>query len=58
MKRLIGVRKSSKVFGRGTLTFIRPANRAVLAYVRQIRATRPSSASPTCRARRRRPNST
>ena len=36
MKRLISVRKSSKVFGRGTLTFIRPANRAVLAYVRQF----------------------
>jgi maltose alpha-D-glucosyltransferase/alpha-amylase len=36
MKRLIGVRKSSKVFGRGTLTFIRPTNRAVLTYVRQI----------------------
>ena len=36
MKRLIGVRKSAKVFGRGTLTFIRPANRAVLAYVRQL----------------------
>ncbi len=35
-KRLIGVRKSTKVFGRGTLTFIRPANRAVLAYVRQL----------------------
>ena len=36
MKRLIGVRKSTKVFGRGTLTFIRPKNRAVLAYVRQL----------------------
>ena len=36
MKRLISVRKSTKVFGRGTLTFIRPANRAVLAYVRQL----------------------
>ncbi len=36
MKRLIAVRKSTKVFGRGTLTFIRPANRAVLAYVRQL----------------------
>jgi maltose alpha-D-glucosyltransferase/alpha-amylase len=36
MKRLIGVRKSTKVFGRGTLTFVRPANRAVLAYVRQL----------------------
>ena len=36
MKRLISVRKSTKVFGRGSLTFIRPTNRAVLAYVRQI----------------------
>ena len=36
MKRLISVRKSTQVFGRGTLTFIRPANRAVLAYVRQL----------------------
>src|SRR5262249_48944376 len=36
MRRLISVRKSTKVFGRGTLKFIRPANRAVLAYVRQI----------------------
>jgi maltose alpha-D-glucosyltransferase/alpha-amylase len=35
-KRLIGVRKSTRVFGRGTLAFIRPANRAVLAYVRQL----------------------
>jgi len=35
-KRLIAVRKSTKVFGRGTLTFIRPHNRAVLAYVRQL----------------------
>jgi maltose alpha-D-glucosyltransferase/alpha-amylase len=35
-KRLIGVRKSSKVFGRGSLTLVRPANRTVLAYVRQL----------------------
>jgi len=35
-KRLIAVRKSTRVFGRGTLTFVRPANRAVLAYVRQL----------------------
>ena len=35
-KRLISVRKSSKVFGRGNLTIIRPANRTVLAYVRQL----------------------
>src|SRR5262249_42192802 len=34
-KRLISVRKSSKLFGRGSLSFIRPANRAVLVYVRQ-----------------------
>src|SRR5881227_3188720 len=34
-KRLISVRKSSKVFSRGSLTFIRPANRSVLVYVRQ-----------------------
>jgi maltose alpha-D-glucosyltransferase/alpha-amylase len=29
------VRKSSKLFGRGSLSFIRPANRSVLVYVRQ-----------------------
>ena len=35
MKRMIAVRKSSKVFGRGSLSFIRPSNRAVLVYVRE-----------------------
>jgi maltose alpha-D-glucosyltransferase/alpha-amylase len=35
MKRMISVRKTSKLFGRGTLTFIRPTNRAVLVYLRQ-----------------------
>jgi maltose alpha-D-glucosyltransferase/alpha-amylase len=35
MKRLITVRKSMSVFGRGSMTFIRPSNRAVLVYVRQ-----------------------
>jgi maltose alpha-D-glucosyltransferase/alpha-amylase len=35
-KRLISVRKSSKVFGRGSLAFIRPTNRSVLVYVRQF----------------------
>src|SRR5215207_959663 len=35
-KRLISVRKSNKVFGQGSLTFIRPANRAVLVYVRRL----------------------
>jgi maltose alpha-D-glucosyltransferase/alpha-amylase len=34
-RRLIAVRKSRKVFGRGSLSFIRPANRSVLVYVRQ-----------------------
>jgi maltose alpha-D-glucosyltransferase/alpha-amylase len=34
-KRLISVRKTHKVLGRGSLTFIRPANRSVLVYVRQ-----------------------
>ena len=34
-KRLIAVRKSTPAFGRGTLSFIRPSNRAVLAYVRE-----------------------
>jgi maltose alpha-D-glucosyltransferase / alpha-amylase len=34
-KKLIAVRKSTLAFGRGSMTFIRPANRAVLAYVRQ-----------------------
>ncbi|MDE2376489.1 maltose alpha-D-glucosyltransferase [Bradyrhizobium sp.] len=36
-KRLISVRKSTLAFGRGSMTFIRPANRSVLAYVRQYR---------------------
>ena len=34
-KRMISVRKTSQAFGRGTFTFIRPSNRAVLAYVRE-----------------------
>jgi maltose alpha-D-glucosyltransferase/alpha-amylase len=36
-KRIIAVRKSSQVFGRGSLSFIRPSNRAVLVYVREYR---------------------
>jgi maltose alpha-D-glucosyltransferase/alpha-amylase len=35
MKRLITVRQSIKVFGRGSLTFLYPSNRAVIAYLRQ-----------------------
>jgi maltose alpha-D-glucosyltransferase/alpha-amylase len=35
MKRLITVRKSTKVFSRGSIEFLRPSNHRVLAYVRQ-----------------------
>ncbi|MDQ8727330.1 maltose alpha-D-glucosyltransferase [Bradyrhizobium sp. LHD-71] len=34
-KRLIAVRKSTQAFGRGAMTFIRPNNRSVLAYIRR-----------------------
>src|SRR6201984_2069446 len=34
-KRLISVRRSTRVFGRGSLSFIRPANRSVLVFTRQ-----------------------
>ena len=33
-KRLIQVRRSTRVFGRGTIEFLKPANHRVLAYVR------------------------
>ena len=36
MKRLIAVRQSLNVFGRGTLTFLYPSNRTVIAYLRQL----------------------
>ncbi len=36
MKRLIRLRKSSQVFGRGTLEFLKPQNHRVLAYVREL----------------------
>jgi maltose alpha-D-glucosyltransferase / alpha-amylase len=35
MRRLINVRQSLNVFGRGTLTFLYPSNRAAIAYLRQ-----------------------
>jgi maltose alpha-D-glucosyltransferase / alpha-amylase len=35
MKRLIAMRKSSKAFGRGTLRFLYPGNRKILAYIRE-----------------------
>jgi maltose alpha-D-glucosyltransferase/alpha-amylase len=34
LRRLIAVRQSRQVFGRGTLTFLMPANRKIMAYVR------------------------
>jgi maltose alpha-D-glucosyltransferase/alpha-amylase len=36
MKRLIEVRKSTRVFSRGSIEFLRPSNHRVLAYVRQL----------------------
>jgi len=36
MKRMIQVRKSTAVFGRGSIEFLKPANHRVLAYVRQL----------------------
>jgi len=36
MRRLIAVRRSTRVFGRGTIEFLRPANHRVLAYVRSL----------------------
>jgi maltose alpha-D-glucosyltransferase/alpha-amylase len=35
MKRMLAVRKSSQAFGRGRITFLRPGNRKVLAYLRE-----------------------
>src|SRR4029453_17255272 len=35
MKRLIAARKKTRVFGRGTLRFLRPANESILAHVRE-----------------------
>jgi maltose alpha-D-glucosyltransferase/alpha-amylase len=35
-KRLIGLRRRYRAFGRGTLEFLRPTNRRVLAFVRQF----------------------
>ncbi len=34
MKRMIAVRKAHRAFGRGTLEFLRPGNRKILAYLR------------------------
>ena len=56
-KRLIAVRKSSKVFGRGSLD-LHPAGQSLGAGLCAAdTATKSCFASPTCRARRRRPRS-
>jgi maltose alpha-D-glucosyltransferase/alpha-amylase len=34
-RRMLGVRRSSQAFGRGRLTFLRPGNRKILAYLRE-----------------------
>jgi maltose alpha-D-glucosyltransferase/alpha-amylase len=36
MRRVLAVRRSHPAFGRGTLTFLRPANRKILAFVREL----------------------
>jgi len=36
MKRIIRIRKSTRVFGRGSIEFLQPANHRVLTYVRQF----------------------
>jgi maltose alpha-D-glucosyltransferase / alpha-amylase len=36
MRNMIALRKLFRVFGRGTLTFLNPSNRKVLAYVREL----------------------
>ena len=36
MKRLISVRKAHKAFGRGSLKFLKPGNRKILAYTREF----------------------
>ncbi|MBI4205022.1 MAG: putative maltokinase, partial [Betaproteobacteria bacterium] len=36
MKRMLAVRKGSQAFGRGRLSFLRPGNRKVLAYLREL----------------------
>jgi maltose alpha-D-glucosyltransferase/alpha-amylase len=37
IRRMLAARQGFRAFGRGTLTFVRPANRKVLAYVREHR---------------------
>ncbi len=37
MKRIISIRRQYKAFGRGTLEFLHPANRKILAYIRRYK---------------------
>ena len=36
-RRMLAVRKTSQAFGRGTLRFLKPGNRKILAYLRELR---------------------
>src|SRR4029453_14769657 len=36
MRRVLAPRKTSHAFGRGRLTFLRPGNRKILAYLREL----------------------
>src|SRR6185369_1596803 len=36
MKRMLAVRKGSRAFGRGKLSFLKPGNRKILAYLREL----------------------
>jgi maltose alpha-D-glucosyltransferase/alpha-amylase len=40
MRNMIALRKLFQVFGRGTLTFLNPANRKILAYIREFQNER------------------
>ena len=46
MKRLIAMRKQLKAFGRGTLEFLHPENRRVLAFCRLWRRDRSGGGEP------------
>jgi maltose alpha-D-glucosyltransferase/alpha-amylase len=47
MRRIIEVRRAHRVFGRGSLVFLHPGNRKILAYVRE-EADRESSEAVLC----------
>ena len=57
MRRIIALRKRYKAFGRGTIEFLQPANRKILAYFRKLRGRddpvrrQPLAVRPAGRAR-------